>query len=185
MNPHANVRRILSQYAAVTVTNTANETSLLSPSMRGSPVLQAGMLSMRGRDFRVRARGFYSASGARTLRIRLKLTDAGVPTTLLLDTGVIVGAFLGAAVNYSWQLDADVVCFTPGAAGSLYGQGVAHFVVQQGSLGAAPQLFGMPLTAPVAMKLDGALTLDLTAQWGAANAAESISCTGLTAELLS
>lgn len=182
MEFHANVRRILSQYAAVTVTNTANETSLLSASMRGNPVLPGNFFSVRGRILRVRARGFYSSSGARTLQLRLKLTDAGVPTTLLLDTGAIVGASLGAATNYSWLVDADAVCYAPGSAGSLHGQGMAHFTVQ-GSMGPAA-LFKMPLTAPVAMKLDAPVTFDLTAQWGAANAAESISCTGLTAELL-
>jgi hypothetical protein len=183
MRPNANIRRLASQFATVTVTNSNVETSLVSPSLRGRMVLPGGFFAPLGKALRVRARGIVTSTGVRTLRVRLKLTDAGVPTTFLLDTGVMAGATLGVTSNYAWVLDADVACYAVGSGGSLQGQGMFQPQIQ-GSFGPAAGMYGMPNAAPVVMDLNGQVTIDLTAQWGAANAGESISCTDLTVEAL-
>lgn len=149
------------QVGSVTVANTAAET----------PIIAAGVGSVTPRStywatnkgMRIRASGRYgTAASAPTLTIRLKL---GATTALTLT-----GTLTGSVTTKRWHIDCQITALHPVFA---VASGIWH--------SAATELehAALPYTVQV---IAGAV--GLTAQWGAANAANTISCDQLTIEAI-
>lgn len=146
------------------VTGTVVETTLLN-AVNGSKTLAANSTRV-GEIVQISAGGTFSTSGAASLTIRVKV---GAVTLLTLAIGT-----LGAVGARRWTLDAEILVRTLGGPGvGDWGcQGLFSYSVAVGAGSAVAQTSagnGILLDTTVAQ------TLDITAQWGAADAS-SIAC---------
>lgn len=149
--------------ASTTVENSTAELRI-TPAVYtiGSDQMQAGKV------IRVRAWGRYSNTGTPTLIFRVLI--GGVVVVLSPTITSIAAAASG------WEFVAEVICRTAGATGTLW----SHSVVQGISAG---RVISAP-TATVAIDTTVNRDLDITAQHGAANAANILICDGATIEIL-
>jgi hypothetical protein len=157
------------QTASATVANTAAETTLTAPGV-GSLTIPAARL-VAGSTIRVRARGVIADTGTPTVRFRVK-----IGATTFLDFGAV--AFPTLAGTHGWELEGEITVRTSGAGGTAIGNGCAWI-----SVTGAPDLDTVN-TATSALDTTTAQAVDLTVQWGTANAANTITCTNLTMEIL-
>lgn len=157
------------QTANATVANTAAETTLTAAGS-GSRTIPAGRLSV-GSTIRIIARGVIADTGTPTLQLRVK-----VGATTFLDFGAVT--FPTLTGSHGWELEGEIVIRTAGAGGTAIGNGCVWV-----SVTGAPDLDTLN-TATSALDTTAAQTLDLTAQWGTANPANTITCTHLTMEIL-
>jgi hypothetical protein len=141
------------------VANTGAETSIIGTGS-GSLTLAANYLSA-GRTLRVKAAGFISETGTPTLNIKFKLG-----ATVICETGAVT---LPASLSNS-MLSVDVLLTsrTPGASGA---------VIAQGYVFAGSTIIGMVATATSTVDTTGTLALDVTATWGVADPANTLTCT--------
>ena len=166
---------VYSQYDDVTVTATASETTLLhGASYRGSKTLVANFFGQAGKAIRVRAWGVYTSSQY-TLTVKIKLTDTDA-AELVLSTGAM--GFL-SSTDRGWSCEADIVCYSTGAAGTFWGQGRGLWHTSA----TAATVADMENTAVTTLKTTGIIAVDVTAQWSGSGA-DTITCTNVTIEAL-
>lgn len=158
-----------SQTASVTVANTIAEKTIVGAG-RGSMVIPAARL-MVGTTIRIRARGIIADTLTPTLRLRIK-----IGATTFCDTGAI--ALTALTGTHGWVIDADITVRTAGAGGTALGQAIMN--VNSGPF------IDMDTTNTVAGALDttNPQTADVTVEWGTANAANTLTATNLTLELI-
>jgi hypothetical protein len=147
----------------ITVANTVTETLLFQATIPG------GFFDA-GTSFMVEAAGLYgSTSGTTntvTLRIRLGSITGVIPCT--------VAPIMDASFsNKGWSYRAILTLRTAGATGTLFGN---SFVLGEGSLTLAEAVRTSAATATVAVNTVGDWNIILSAQWSAANAANTITC---------
>lgn len=149
-----------------TVNNTTTETSLLTSTF----TTPANFFTV-GRTLRVQITGIINtAVSAPTLRIKLK---AG--STVLVESTAVTMTSLGGTAR-SFTATVAVLCTSVGASGAFDGNGQWMYNT------AANGVSGIELVNQVATaNTTGALTWDVTAQWGTANAQNTISITSLVA----
>lgn len=152
-------RTLITSFGTRTVTNTASESTTIPSSLVGSTTF-AGLFFQAGKTLTIRMRGIYStANSSQTLRIKVKLN-----AIVLADTGVQT---LPSHTDKYWQLDVLVNCATTGTSGTFYTSGTFDIDdPNQESFDTHP-LFN---TGTVTVNTTAIQTLDVTAQWGAANA---------------
>jgi hypothetical protein len=161
------------QTATATVANTTTETTLAAAG-KGTLPLPANRLVV-GRELRLDVWGVLSSLGAApgTLNIKVKLG-----ATLIISTGAVtLTASLAAAV---WHLEAKIVCRTIGATGTVMGQG--KLTITNGLVDIVEQLSNG--TSTVTVDTTASKLVDVTATFGTANAANTISATNLALETL-
>lgn len=158
------------QLADTTVTNTATETSLVAPGGWGQLVIGANTVFV-GKVYKIRARGRISSAGLPTLNIRFKLGNL-----VLLATGNNILA--ANPNNGAWSLDVDFVFRGIGTGGSVVGQGIFLYDHQTNN----NKVMGLAMTAPVVVDTTASQTPGITAQWGAADPNNSITCTNFLVE---
>lgn len=155
------------------VANTVTETILPANITLGANYMQGGRL------LRLRAFGGYGTTGTPTLQFRIRW--GGVSGTVLaasgaITTGSAVGG--GASMTALWSLEALLQIRTDGASGTVMTNGELSLFSTGTAAGS-----GYPLasgstggTTPVAVTADftADTALAVTAQWGTANAANSI-----------
>jgi hypothetical protein len=136
-----------------------------------------------GRRFRITASGQYSTTGTPNLTFRVRW--GGVGGTLVATSGVVVtGSGVTAA---QWRVEVDVQTRSNGATGTFMAQGVA--IVGSGTAPTVGSATGAPgialmsaggITTPATATVDltAATALSITAEWGTANASNTL--TGLT-----
>ena len=146
------------QTQAVTVSNTAVETTLLGTGV-GSFTVDPNQLQI-GSTLSGIALGPHSAVSNPTLQIRAYLNS-----TLILDTGVINTA---NSTNATWEFRGIITCLTTGVSGTIEAQG---FYLEAG---AGSNVFGMVNTGPITIDTTIAQTLNFTATWGTAAMGNSI-----------
>jgi hypothetical protein len=105
-----------------------------------------------------------------TLRVKVKIGG-----TIYLDTTAI--ALTALAGTHGWALDATITVRTVGAGGTALGNGQMYI-----SVGAFIDLDTLN-TVPVAIDTTIANTVDVTFQWGTANAANTETTTNLQIEV--
>lgn len=167
------VKTIFRGTASVTIGNTAAETSLVSTGA-GSATIGANAL-VAGSTIIFRVLGYHTQNAAApTIRIRLKHG-----ATVLLDTTALVDAQLAAApASHPFELSVFYTVRTVGAGGTGIGQ---VFMTSMGAAAATvgnTHLFppaGFTATSAIDTTVGG--LLDLTWQWGAADAALTITQT--------
>lgn len=141
-----------------TITNTASETNFASNwSMPASYCVQ-------GRTLRWTAQGTYSTTGTPNLTLRLK---AGT-TTLGASPAVTTG---GGVTDREWRVEGQTICNdVPGATAATETQGISHIFTAATSSTTAE----MANTSTTNLATNGALTMQISAEWGAADPANSI-----------
>ena len=130
-----------------------------------------------GRMYKVTARGHYSIAAnatAPTLNIRIKLG-----TTILASTGA-TSLGTAALTSQRWTLDADVVCMTSGATGTVEAQGA--FTRHTSAIASVE--WAMTPTAATTVNTTTAQNLQVSAQWGVAAATSTITLRTLTINAL-
>jgi len=155
--------------ANVTVANTVVETSLLGAGV-GSLVIPAGRLSV-GSTIRLRMRGVIADTALPTLQIRLKLNG-----TTYIDSGAT--ALTALAGTHGWMYEADLTVRTAGAGGTAIGNGFCMVSTP------TPPDLDSTNTGTIAIDTTAAQTLDVTAQWGTANVANTMTQTHVTMEIV-
>ena len=162
---------LFTQTADKTVANTTTETDLFGTGS-GSLVLPAKFLIV-GRTLRVRIRGVISDTLNPTVRVKLKLG-----ATIIVDTGAVATA--ATLSNSYFEFEAGITCRAVGASGTVMGSG--GFLYDAGSLGS--NIISAVVTAAVTVDTTASLTLGTTFQWGAADAANTITSQIATLEAL-
>mgnify|MGYP001287929233 CR=1 FL=1 len=144
--------------ASQTVANTVTETTLLG-SGEGSLTLAANFFTA-GKALRIHMRGQLGDTGTPTLNVKLKLGS-----TVIAETGV---TSLTGVTGVEWMLDILLTCRSAGASGSVIAGGL--FDYDDGS--------EISLSSGTAQSVDttGSLVLDVTATWGTADEANTITC---------
>src|SRR5262249_43491103 len=128
-----------------------------------------------GKLYRVTAQGVYSTTtGANNLTIRLKFGNQILTSTATADAGA-------DRANQAWRIDAQVTCVAAGQHGAVEAQGVALLF----SSAISSTGWSMPNTAPVDnINLTAPQKLEVSAQWGTADPANTITLRQLLVEAL-
>jgi hypothetical protein len=166
-----------SQVGTNTVANTTTETALVS----GNPAFTAPASFFKvGRTIRICARGFWSrGASTHTIRLRVKFGS-----TTFLDSGPFDPNVGGTITNRGWRLDADLTCNTVGAGGTFWPQGEFAYNDDSVSTFQRGRLVMLANTATTSYDTTASNALNLTAQWGTASAANTITCSNATAECI-
>jgi hypothetical protein len=145
------------QTAAATIANTVTETTLIGTVSGPGKTLIANRFTV-GKNFKGRFRGRYSTTGTPTLQLKVKLGS-----TVILDTGAIT---LGSGVaNKYFELEFDITCRTAGVSGTVFALGKVIFDTTV-----------VPIVNTAVATIDTTVTqvVDVTATWGTANSANTI-----------
>lgn len=144
--------------AGNTIANTATETEFTSSKPMTVALMQAGAVIL------FKAAGVYSTDATPpTLRIRVKLG-----TVTILDTTAFTTT--GSLTNRGWMIEGQAVVTVSGASGQLEAQGIAML-----STGATTgSIVHMANTATVGVNMSSSKVLSISAQWGTADADNSI-----------
>ena len=149
-----------------TVTNTTTETNFASN--YSVPANDC----VAGRTYRVTARGVYStAATAPTLNVRLKWGATVLDTTGAATTSASI-------VNRQWTLTADIICTS--TAGNVE---VAGTVTRSTSATAAV-IWELANTVPIAVTVDSVQSIQVSVQFGTANASNTITLRQLVVEAI-
>lgn len=144
--------------ANATLANSVAETSLLA-SGTGNRTIAANTLAI-GTAIKIHIRGTIRNTGTPTLQLKMKL-DSGT----ICDTGAITMPAIAAASPF--ELDAEFAIRTIGAGGTCIG----NLLLKVGN---TTWNMGSVQTATTAINTTAARTVDVTATWGTANAANEI-----------
>lgn len=159
--------------ASATVANTTSETSIIGTGV-GTLTLPANTLSV-GRQVHMHLFGYLGTTGTPTLRIRWK---AG--STVLADT---TAQTLSASISGNEWFEAflDLTCRSVGVTGTVIGQGMFRYHLGAGAAGT--DMLEALNTSPVTLDTTATQALDVTAQWGTANASNTITGTNASIDL--
>lgn len=148
----------------VSVANTVTETTILGSGV-GSKTIPANYF-IPGRNIRGILRGTFSDDTITpgTVRVRVKLGS-----TTILDTAAQTPA--SAVTDDYIEIAFDITCRLTGASGTVWGQGYADL---SDGLVTTHHLFQMVNSAPVVIDTTASQVLDVTWQWGTADADNSM-----------
>lgn len=162
-------RNLFNQTVSGTCANTTAETTISNTGV-GTLTLPANFLSI-GKTLRIKISGFFSSVSAPTLRLKIK---AG--STVLLDTTAVA---LGNHTNAGFSINAEVTCRTIGAGGTVFSQGVFY------EIGGTKNSHKMVNTSATSLSTTVSQALSVSAQWGTANAGNTITLSNLMVQILS
>lgn len=152
--------------ASATVANTGSETSIIGTGS-GSLTLAAAYLTA-GKTIRVTAFGFISNTGTPTLNIKFKLGS-----TIICATGAVTTT--SGLTTALLSVDLLLTCRTTGATGTVIASGVMGIGAVNAGL--------YPVSgAVVTVDTTGTLAVGLTATWGAADPANTLSVVNVVVE---
>jgi hypothetical protein len=158
------------QTAGVTVANTLTETTLVGAG-QGSMILPAGFFAV-GTTIRITATGHRATTGTPTHRIRVKVAGTNVG-----DSSAV--SFAQVTTKW-WELRYIWTCRAVGVTGNGIGQGRFSTVITSSTAGVSD----LEANGVDTIDTTGTLALDVTWQWGAADPANTITCTNLILEQL-
>jgi hypothetical protein len=150
--------------AGVTLANDTNETTLISATGSGTLTLPANFFRV-GKMYRLTAMGFISTTSTPTLNLRKKLGS----TTLAATGAVTLGNNLANALLL---IDLLLTCRSVGGSGTVIVSGMA-------GLGAAVANLYPTSGAPVTIDTGVSQAINLTGQWGTANASNTLTIPNL------
>ena len=158
-------RSLFTSTATRTQASTAAEVTIVGTGV-GSLTLPANFHDAAGSSLYVTSAGYYSNTGTPTINFKLKYG-----ATVLATTGVVTTTT--GATNWQWFFRGVVTCRTTGAGGTVILQG--ELLVQTGAT--AMSVYPMLQTATATVNTTATQAVDLSIQWGAADAANTISGT--------
>ena len=133
-----------------------------------------------GSRYCVRGEGVFSNTGTPTLLLGVYI--GGVAGAAIAASGAITT--ITAATNWTWHIQTMFTVRTVGTTGTIFpGHG---FLRMPASLTTFQAEYVIPATAPAAVTVDttAAKAITIGAQWGTSNAANTITCHGITIERL-
>lgn len=160
--------------ADAAVSNTVTETTILGTGV-GTKTIEANMLRV-GMTFRITVLGYVADTGTPTLRIRWKLGS-----TTIADTGA-VALSANLSGNEMFTATFTFTCRTLGATGTVMGQGRFIYHTTTGSSTDVP--INVVNTAATTIDTTAAQAVDVTAEWGTADAANTITATNAIIEII-
>lgn len=160
---------IISQTSAVTLASSTTETTLLASAY----TLQANYLTA-GTTLRIKARGVIGNTATPTLRIRAKLGGATVYDTTAVTMSAITGSM-------DMDIVIDISIRSVGGTGTAIGGGG---LLYQTANNTAPLKISAPTASTTTIDTTANSSFDLTAQWGASSASNTLTVTTLTVEVL-
>ena len=159
------------QTATATLASSTTETTLVSTGV-GSVSLTKNSIAV-GKTFKVSGAGVFSNTGTPTLDLKVKLGSVTV-----LDSGAITT--VTTASNREFLFSGIITIRSIGASGTAFAQGTFTETLATGvSLN-----YPMSNAATVAVDTTANLAFNVTAQWGASSASNTISLTNLLIEEL-
>lgn len=165
---------LFTQTADQTIANDTTETTLFGTGV-GTLTLPANCLTA-GRSIRITLMGYWSNNTANVNTIRVNFAG-----NRAIDMANKFGGM--TFIDRVWRVDALLTCRTTGASGSIVGQAVFMYPIENGTADAAYG-FGKQGDSGFTADTTGTLALDVTWQWDAADAGNTITCTNATVELL-
>jgi hypothetical protein len=159
------------QNCGVAGTALANSTTLTDISAAPQYTLPANFSQLAGATvFRLTARGVLSTTGTPT--ILLGFYYGAVAGSALATTGATTTA--SGVTNVQWEISAETIIRTLGSSGTAWTQGRFEL----GTSATARSLLAFPGAAPAAVTVDttAAKVISVGAQWGTANASNTITC---------
>lgn len=142
--------------SAAAVASSTAETTILSTG-NGTKTLPANFFRI-GRTIRVKVWGVIGNTGTPNITIKVKLGS-----TVILTSGTV--ASISVAANSGFELTADIICRTVGGSGTVMAQGAFYY---------GPNRLQLPATATVTVDTTASQALDVTAQWGTNDPANTI-----------
>lgn len=165
-------RLLFAQTASVTVTNTASETTLVGAGV-GSLSLPANWFAP-GRVVRVTTGGSFGYTSTPTIVLRNYFGSVNCGgTTVMTLAGVPTGVIV-------WNYTNTMTCRSIGATGSFVNTTRVDWI--RDAANGTAQTAGA--TATNSVDTTAAMSIDFMAQWGTANAANTITCNVLVVEVL-
>jgi hypothetical protein len=172
-------RILFTSTANGTCGNTASETTIVGTGV-GLMTLPANYL-VAGKTLRLTIYGAYSTKAATpgTLVIKVKL---GATIILALPATTVTAALS----KVPFVIDVIITCRTVGASGTVIGQGDLFLATATAQTGVSYMLPNQGTDALTAVVKDttGTILVDVTATWGTADAANTISSTNVVLEAL-
>jgi len=146
--------------AAVTVGNSTTETSLWG----GAKTIAANRITAAGQNIHIKAQGYFSGLNAAALTIRLKI---GATVFTLAES------LPSAITNSQFRIEGDLTFSAVGASGAVWGYVILHYAATTGRI--QPYVIPVMLSnASTAWDTTAAKTLDITWQWTAASASNTV-----------
>jgi len=151
----------------------ANSTTLTDINPTPNYTLPANFLQI-GSSLTLRAWGKFSTTGTPTLL--LGFYYGGVAGTALATSGAVTTG--SGVTNVPWRLELDVPVWTTGTSGTCEPQG---FYMLGTSVSAYATPGPLPVIAQATVTIDttAAKILTVGAQWGTANASNTVQCLGI------
>lgn len=156
------------QTSSVSVTNTVTETTLTGSGV-GTLTIPANAL-VAGTTYRIRADGYMSDLLTPSLDVKFKFGSTAIDDTSATALVTLTG-------TAQWTYTGTVTCRTTGATGTVQCQGLFAYYN-----GTTPLVLNSPNTGTATIDTTASQAVTLTAAWGTANAANSITCTNLSLE---
>lgn len=171
------VHNLYAQTASGVVSNSTSELSLITNGGGGTGTLTLPAYRItKSKSYRLGVTGIVTTTGAGpTLRIRVKLGA----TTVLDTTAVATPAGITDAV---FELVVIFTCRTAGATGTIFAEG--YLSCMQNGAFQAPSILPMRNNATTTIDTTASNLLDVTAQWGTADAANLIAVATCNLEVI-
>lgn len=163
---------IFTQTNTVTISNTTTETSILGTGI-GTKTLPANFLAI-GKIVRLTVRGYINETSTPTIRVRLKLGS-----TTIFDTTATNINSLGGTDKY-FDATYDITCRTTGVTGTVFPQGRWQYAANSG----VNSVINGAVTSATTINTTISQVIDLTVQWGTANASNNVVSTTCSIEIL-
>ena len=171
--PTGVVRSIFTSTTTAIISNSSSETSLIGSGV-GTLTLAANALA-EGRTIRIRVWGVLSSLGVLPGNLTLKVKFG---STVIASTGAV--ALTTGLSSAIFVIECDITCRSTGGSGSVMAQGKALVTTALADI-SEPMSNG---TSTVTIDTTASNVVGVTAQFSTANAANSISGTNCTIEIL-
>lgn len=160
---------------SATVANSTTEATLLG-TVQGTLTLPVNFFTI-GKSIRVIARGVISTAAVPgTLNIRVRL--GGVAGTEIVTTAA--QTMTASLTNRGWELDSIITCRTTGASGTVFGQGWFRYATSATDIAG----WDMENSSSTTRSTLASQQVQVTAQFGTADASNSLTCSVALVEVL-
>lgn len=170
------LKRIVQIASSTPLANSSAETTMIS-TLIGNMIIPANTL-VSGTNMYISAVGVFGTSLTTAAKFTINFK---IGSTVLIACQTL-NNLVASLTNKGWEFSGTVTCRAAGSSGALYSQGKLSHV---DTIATVSSLQGVTSgnTATAAVDTTIANTLDMTAQWSAADAANTITMTNMTVEL--
>lgn len=147
------------------VSNTTTEGTIIGAGTLSTLTLPANYFKA-GRNVHIKVWGYMTNTGTPTIRIKFKLGS-----TVIIDTAAVTMVSITGSMY--WVAEGIITCRTTGSSGTVFGQGEFNYY----STSTVKNNIAVANTATSTINTTTTQVVDVTAQWGTANASNVITGT--------